>query len=180
MSSNGIYRLPGQQQPSRQILFQNALLDVYQECNGLYGFTYYRHQGYWDTYHGSPIFLSPQAALRQAKLLTLKENVSKDTESCKLLVDFSTDTILRHSRLVKKLFGKITDYKCRDLYIAQSDRAEIHRRLLQSSAVQRSTRLQSLDGKEIDCVVEAELIQLDTGLRLIVETIKPGAVLHSP
>lgn len=178
MTHSSIYRLPGQQQPGRQILFQNALLEVYQESNGLFGFTYYCDRaGYWDTFNGSPIYLSAQAALRQAKLHAVKETVSQAT-NYKLLVDLSSDKIIHHSPMVEEILGVVTGYQCADLYVVPSDRAKI-RKTLQDPAAKHEIKLQTLDGTAFDCVIEAEVIPLDC-VQLGIETITLDAVPRSP
>lgn len=159
--------------PDRQIFFQDAVLDIYQADNHLFGFTYYKDRGFWEIFNGEPIYLSPEIALRYAKLHAIKLNVKNDTENIKISVDFRSDKILHQSRLAKQTFGKIQGYVAHELYLNQCDRASIRQKAQDNSIVQEQVLLQNLDGKQLYGTVEVQTIPIDSHTLLSIETFIP-------
>ena len=161
----------------RQVFFQEALLDIYQTKNNLFGFVYYRNRGFWAIFNGEPIYLSPEIALRYAKLYAIKSSVVEDTETIKIALDFKSDEVLHQSRLVKKTFGKIQGYGVLQLYPNPSDRVDIRNKLEKEGKTRNRVLLQSLDGKQLYGIIDAELIRIDAETVLSVEIFTPDRVM---
>lgn len=164
------------QNPDKLLFFRDAVLDVYRAPNGLYGFTYYRNRGYWHVFNREPIYLNSEAALQSAKRYCIETAVKLDTDNIKIAVDFCSDLILYQNRLAQKCLGNVEGYKALELF---RDRDHIRRKLQEEESVNTRCSLQTLDGKPMEGMLVAELIELAPNTVLSIETFKPDEVLRS-
>ena len=161
--------------PDRQVLFQGAVLDIYQAENSLFGFTYYKDMDFWAIVNVEPIYLSPEIALRYAKLYAIKSNVIENTKSIKFTVDSKSDKILHQSPLAKKTFGKAQGYAAHELYPNQCDRATIRKKVEETGKTCDQVLLQNLDGKPLYGTIEVKMIPIDSSTVLSIETFTLGS-----